>query len=830
VFTTTEQFITQMKFRELQMQRDKSLAAYEALRQELATTQDDRARLQILYRGLRGLQFAKQPLHPDVANLELILRDLDADRTSSETVAFWRAELERELARGRLRSEIVYVFGALLEEWAAEGPRDKDAEDAQREIESSLLGRLSDTGEAHDHSAFLQSLFAGLRLPTRDALAKSAHQAVEHKVYMAVKYSPQYSNGDSELEAILQRIKDDPYRSSAIRSQAQRFLLNPTLLKELADALTILIDHIEDWDWPSDGVSARAVWARSKWRLFLDEDLPTACLLELLGTRWNDALEEIWGGSRTDRIQRLQRLLELGAPAIIIENERLLAGRFIPSDLYSTTDIWADSAVTSVEPGADASLEELSRYWGEPGSIYAQRAAKQGQLHSFDRFDRYMDDSGGGMDTALSLVNAEIQLGRAAFPDRPLYVIKMDIRDFYPSLPHGVILSILERFGLAERDLAFFRRYLQVRISRDGHDTEAITARTGIPNHRRLSNLLGEAVLLLLDQYVQQRARVQIIRLVDDICFIAVSPEEAVKAWDAVRAFCAGCGLAVNDEKCGAVCIGGELPPALPSLRPNWQLLALDEHGQWSVEERAFEAFLEQTRQQLASAPSIIARVRTYNDSLAYLEQSLAYTIALGQTHRNSVYSAAHRFHGSLFGDEEGITQALVRDTLARFPAADSATRVPEAWLYWPITAGGLGLRQATLRAASYVEGFERRKRVAAPAERAADWQRRENEWSRFYTSLLEEVKQIEPAPNKVMETLVSDFISRGADLSHGKQKTLSAYWRWILYVYGPQILDAFGTFRFLFSELVPLQLIIAHRSGDGEATDIGSEADSELF
>jgi hypothetical protein len=123
------------------------------------------------------------------------------------------------------------------------------------------------------------------------------------------------------------------------------------------------------------------------------------------------------------------------------------------------------------------------------------------------------------------------------------------------------------------------------------------------------------------------------------------------------------------------------------------------------------------------------------------------------------------------------------------------------------------------LIAASYAEGFSKHEPVSAPTERPVDWQLRNNDWARYYGSLLREVHQNAPTPNKVMETLVSDFISRGAGLSHGKQKTLSAYWRWILYLYGPQILDAFGTFRFLFSELVPLNLIL-DRSLQDEDTD----------
>ena len=58
------------------------------------------------------------------------------------------------------------------------------------------------------------------------------------------------------------------------------------------------------------------------------------------------------------------------------------------------------------------------------------------------------------------------------------------------------------------------------------------------------------------------------------------------------------------------------------------------------------------------------------------------------------------------------------------------------------------------------------------------------------------------------MKALVDDFIARGQEISGGKQQGLSDYWRWVLSVYGPEILDRFGTFRFLLTDLVPLQLI----------------------
>ncbi|HEY7424663.1 MAG TPA: hypothetical protein VH682_10575, partial [Gemmataceae bacterium] len=68
------------------------------------------------------------------------------------------------------------------------------------------------------------------------------------------------------------------------------------------------------------------------------------------------------------------------------------------------------------------------------------------------------------------------------------------------------------------------------------------------------------------------------------------------------------------------------------------------------------------------------------------------------------------------------------------------------------------------------------------------------------------------PPPLTAMEQLVEDFIERGGEVSGRRQARLSPYWRWVVYTYGPSLLEALGTFRFLLTELVPLQLILENR------------------
>lgn len=831
MFSPSEQFITQVKFRELREQRDKSLAAYDQLAHELAEAHDDASRLRLLYAGLRGMQFAKQPLHPDVGNLDLILGQGDGSQASSGTLAFWRAELQRELSRGRLRADIVYLFGALLEEWTAGSGRSAES-GAPDAVRSELLGLALGDRDGSPHTGFLDDLFAAAGMDSPE-LHRELRKTVDDAPYRTSTDITYQADGTpvSELGAILQSVAKDVYRPAAVRAEAQRFLGSPTLLKELSDALTIMLDHLDEWDWPERGVPVDVRWVRTKWRLFTDEDLPATCLLELLGERWQYIFGQVWEEAESEPARRLRRLIELSAPGQLGENEWRYFRQRAGLSLAQGVDIWEDpSNPTAVgsQPRPDAPLAEQLRYWGEAGSIFAIRQTQQSNLRDLSRLrdyssDRHVDES--SLDAALAFIHAEIELARAAHPDRPLYVLKVDLKDYYPTLPHDLLLSILSHFGLTERELGFMRRYLRVRMDNGG---QVLIARAGVPHHRRLSDLLGELVLRLMDMYVERAARVQVIRFIDDITLLAASPEEAVKAWEAVRSFCAACGLTLNMEKCGTVCVGGgALPPELPPRAPRWLLLTLDAQGHWEADAAGLEGELERARRQTAHAPSILERVRQYNATLAHLEQSLAIAAPLGEAHRESVRAAYARGQNTLFGsgtDAVATLRGMIRE---RFVGNGVTAELPEAWLYWPITAGGLGLRQAQLRAASYAEAFARRTPVAVPDERPGDWQRRNNPWAHFYSALLAAVSPVAPVPNAMMETLVKDFISRGAELSAGQQKTLSPYWRWVLYLYGPQILESFGTFRFLFSELVPLQILTSRQSADGGADDAeGGEFD----
>src|SRR5205807_321066 len=115
----------------------------------------------------------------------------------------------------------------------------------------------------------------------------------------------------------------------------------------------------------------------------------------------------------------------------------------------------------------------------ESQSVVAHRAEFQRRIRGLDPRGGYDDGYGGPLARVVLLVNAEMRLARAAFPDRPLYVVKVDLRDYYASIPHGVLLTVLRRLGVDGGDLDFFTRFLAAPLA--GAADGSPRLRRGVP-------------------------------------------------------------------------------------------------------------------------------------------------------------------------------------------------------------------------------------------------------------------------------------------------------------------------------------------------------------
>jgi hypothetical protein len=777
MFTPTERFITEMKLRELRKQREKLLAKYGEIDETAADS--DAQRLRFLYDELQELTFAQQKLHPDVGNLNVLLHELTTK--TSGVSNFWLDQLRQELESGKRRSEIVYVFGELVQAWMSQTSTDSTEQD---EFQAAMLQYLSAPNTPNFGRIVDEMLAGGVAFQTPPDKLRARVTA-------------------EELKDILMKIRGDGYRPTPLRDEADHFVQDAALTNELADALTIMLDNLDDWDWDSEGVPTHIVWMRRKWRLLLDEPLPTACLLEILGKRWSAAFDQLTGNATRTAIPAWKRY----NPAIQkwTKEELALVSQLMTFEKGFKGDLWTDLIDTK------SPQEYFSKRWGTATSLVDQRAQLTSTLQetiSVREYGRSASSGGGGMIGALKLIHTDVQLARAAYPDKPLHVLRFDLQDFYPSLSHALILRLLSRLSISEGDYHFFERFLSVPLKTD---SGTVRVQRSVPINCGLSHSLGELLLRLMERVVQRAARVNIIRMVDDVCVLALSADEMRRAWQAIQNFCAACGLSLNPQKLGYACIGGKPIADMPENLPGWLMLTLDSQAEWRVNEAELQTLLEQTRVRIEGKISLIGQVEQYNDGVEFLLNSIGLGAALGDTHRTSVSEAVTRFHYNFFDANQGIDTAI----RARINEQVGQADIPEGWLYYPITAGGLGLTQPLVNVTAYTETYRKLEKPKAPAKRENDWQQKaNNEWVVYLRALLTDVKQAAPRQTDVMETLVKDFIQRGSKITGGKQQSLSPYWRWILYTYGPQLLEQFGTFRFLITELVPVQLILQKRRG----------------
>jgi hypothetical protein len=781
VSTSTLQFISQVKLGELRRQRALLVDAYDALNRACAGKTDVEA-LKTLFDGLQKIKVAGTRLHSDLGNIELLMQ---GTAPSAEIVAFWRRRLEGELATGRLRADIVYLFGALLGEWGDEGASRQAFLDERREAHTSLLEQVTTPvaqAEQGDHS-LLNEIFAGFGAALQSVPGKVAH--------FIAKWLERETYAVSGLATIAGSI----YQPSAIRREAKRFLDDGVLNSQYEDALRVATRDLGSWSWPKEGVAIRALWTRNKWRLYLDLSLVQLSIVNSFGHFWSQAIAECFSDAarKINRLSRYHKLVDLNAPEVIVENERRMLRQEeerIDFGWYESIDPWDGTPAIP----ADQPVQ----------GIVSRRAAEQGALRESGGGAYY---GGYGANHMISLVHAEVRTLRAAFPERPLFLARLDIRDYFASLPHDVLLAMLRGLGLTAHGLDAVGRFLAIPYRVDGR---IVTAQRGVPMDQHLSHWLAEWLLRLMERYVHGCAKVRILRQIDDICLLAPSAEDVVAAWRAVRRFLQACGLDLNQDKCGACALGGALPRELPQTRPRWGLLELTDGGDWGVHEPTFQTFCEHARQRASARHALLTKVTLYNAHLRFLSSAIGLALDLGDAHRQSVNDVLRRFDGEFFRAGLGIVEGLRQSIQDRYLAGTQLSHLPEGWMYWPITAGGLSLRSAFVLASQHMQALEQRKteRVSVPSVRPANWQQGDAAWTAFYDDQLKTIKPAEPQESKLMKTLVDDFITRGKEISAGKQQGLSGYWRWILCLYGPEILEKFGTFRFLLTDLVPLQLI----------------------
>ena len=145
---------------------------------------------------------------------------------------------------------------------------------------------------------------------------------------------------------------------------------------------------------------------------------------------------------------------------------------------------------------------------------------------------------GRGSKDALRAVDKDLQAGY-------VYVVDADLRKFFDTIPHDILMERVEERVVDSRVLALIKLFLKQNVM---EDTGQWTPEEGTPQGAVISPLLANIFLNPLDHFMPGKGH-RMIRYADDSVILCRSIAEAQSALALMRQWCEENGLALHPKK-----------------------------------------------------------------------------------------------------------------------------------------------------------------------------------------------------------------------------------------------------------------------------------------
>lgn len=744
VSTGIARFTTGHKLSVLRAQQSKVHSALEKLDSEVTSLQlpspDERSKedwckvLELQEQCLEKVsksyrQAAQKQLLEDIKAFRSIARfdpSLDVEQCAGTS-----QRLSDSLAKASTQSDLAVLFCDVLQQWLeTDGAKSQETTGipfnppAREQSEAQADGRLEI--RATDFDKLLRDQGASEEMLNDVERIQEKTKKFGEKTLKA-KVQP------NEVLAAMNTIAADPrWRTAEVREQLREESSKAMALSELASAFTSTLRHLDEWDWPEEGVRIEIQrHLNGKERQHLDLDVNLAIFLEVISTRWIEHFKLHLEQLRTSKGWSKSTIVDTAVQKF--PKEDVLKYKLALQDMTTyDSDLPRDGLKARfLNRQEEEILQVVSTGMGggyEGGGygdgVQDDRKTKAKAIRASKNTDSEVTtdvDAAGWHSAALSgktarayshvfkMLCTDIRLLQTIDPDADITTVHLDIKDFGPSLDHSVPLAVFEYFGAPASWLKWLQTFLQVRVRCE--DGSVVTSRTGTPFGLGFSSLMNELLLVILDMAIAAKTKLHVHRNHDDFWFWSQDKDQVVGAHEVMTEFARMAKFEWNEDKGGCCVVGAagkerEVPPSLPQTPFRWGYLLLQSDGQWRIDQALLETRMVEAEEEMRSAKSFLGKVNVWNKYQAFIARNTALPLrANGVKHLEHVQDVLGQVQARVTGGRDIL--AWLRDELARaFPDREASNNrdVPNAMYLWPLDLGGFELHSQIANIATHIE------------------------------------------------------------------------------------------------------------------------------
>lgn len=692
--------ITSIKLEQLNKQKNAYESSKRSLLEDAAYETDNKKRAKVLLEGAENLPSMTRLVYDplvSVNNFKRFVQQAQHDPSVSDHfIQEYEETLRNELQVQSNKYEFASLYGRLVNEWIAVGKSDE----ADAASDFLPVGRE----ESHEQRATWEEYVFKAKATDMDAITaylddvftceKAVKKALKSLREALGSFQKSWDKRIHFTEETLSTCIKGMLRSDVLtdgkRATLKDFLGNSVVLSEISDVLNMRMSTRKSWVWESDLIIDQRRNLNGRYRFYPDEDLLQAVFLHYIGMQWAVTIRQAF------------------------------ASLFSPMGAW---DVWK----SEIKPISKEDFRRRNFFFDEretppsgvKGSLQQRRQQHYNDEIFMDQLPKAFDEQRGGYgddqsekedsrkshaevtQNLLHMIETEIILGRRL--GNGITVIRSDFKWFGPSIPHTPIFAVLTYFGVNDDWVAFFQRVLEapLRFKQDPVDVPAQTRKRGTPLSTPLADFFGETLLFCVDFAVNQKADgLRLYRLHDDM-WLWGNADACVKGWKAMAHFAGVVGLDFNLDKTGCARIlksgrdAGKIPAGLPKGDVTWGFLKLDPvSGRFLLNQADVDKHIEELRLQLNACKSVFDWTQAWNIYGAnfFTNNFGKPANCYSREHVDSMLATFQRTQQRLFPDSAGgVGEHLKRMVANRFgiPVAD----IPDGYLYFPISLGGLGLK-----------------------------------------------------------------------------------------------------------------------------------------